>query len=264
MQIVRRWRAIGAVSAGLLLLAGCDYGDTRGADRVGDTTARLEGYVHTDSAETVTWWFEYGPTPGLGSTTPERSFTTTQAEGGGGSVYATVTGLAEGTTHHYRHCVRNGNGAVVCGAPKTVTTTAGRDSVVGLGIASEIPELGYHLGASVDASSAPDGSSPEGQASRSPGTHFFRIPDSGEVTCLRVEGNRAAVGFVADWTMYDPSLPLVPLVLHIEDNGTAGDRFAVAAVVDPPTTCPDPDVLLDASPGNTVLIGDGFVVHDHP
>ena len=46
-----------------------------------------------------------------------------------------------------------------------------------------------------------------------------------------LDRDEAHGGAVADWTMYDPSLPLVPLVLHIEDNGTTGDRFAVAAVI---------------------------------
>lgn len=257
-----RARRLGAVAAGVALLAACDHGDTRSADHVGDTTARLSGYVHTDDAETVTWWFEYGPTWDLGSSTPEHAFTTVGTQRGGG-VDATLTGLDEGTTYYYRHCVRGSGEGVVCGSRQAFTTTSGRDSVQGIGVSAEIPELGYYVGAILDASSEPDGSLPEGHASRSPGVHYFRIPDEGDVTCLRVEGDRAAVGFVADYTDYDPGLPLVPVVVYVEDNGSIGDRFSVELPAEPPSTCPDPDTVLDAVAGNVLIRGD-FVVHDHP
>jgi hypothetical protein len=257
-------RRLGAVAVLALLLAACDYGTTAPPTHVADTSAVLEGTLHTDDAgSTVTWWFEYGPTTALGTTTPERSGTFYPG-GTNLPVQATVTGLDEGTTLHYRSCVRNAAGGGICGAIQSFTTTTGRDSVQGLGITEQIPMLGYALGAYADASAEADGSSPEGIASRSPGTYYFRIADEGPVVCLRVEGNRAAVGYLADWTIIDPTLPLVPIVLHIEDNGPTGDRYAVDVVDESPTTCPDPDDLLDAVAGNPVLIGDGFVVHDHP
>lgn len=261
MHVPRSWVRLGAVTVGVLVLAACDFGETRDATYVGDTSARLEGYVHTEEGDTVRSWFEYGPTWDLGSSTPERWYTP-PGTALGGPVEVVVTGLDEGTTYYYRHCVR-GADAAICGTRLSFTTTAGRDSVLGLGISQEIPALGYHVGANLDVSSAPDGSNAEGYASRSPGAIYFRVPDQGEVTCLRVDGNRAAVGFLADYTDYDPGLPLVPVVVYVEDNGASGDRFTVDLPAEAPTTCPDPDATLDSVAGETVIRG-GFVVHDHP
>ena len=257
------FRRIIGVAGLVALVAACDVGVTHPSIYVDDTSALLQGSLTTeDAGSTVTWWFEYGTTLAFGSTTPEQSLTfrpgATSAQ-----VAAVVTGLDEGTTYFHRTCVRNERGGGVCGAPQSFTTTSGRDSVQGTGIAGAIPELGYYLGVDVDASSAADGSDLEGTASRSPGVHYFRLPDEGVVTCLRVDGNRASVGFLADYTMYDPSLPLVPVVLYVEDNGATGDRFSSALPAAPQTTCPDPDPVLDGTAGNTVVLGD-LVVHDHP
>ena len=65
-----------------------------------------------------------------------------------------------------------------------------------------------------------------GDASASPGSDYFKIPDGGAVTCLRVKGNRAAVGFVAkpqDLGQAPPPGPVQRLIL-IEDNRPTGDR----------------------------------------
>jgi hypothetical protein len=254
-------RRLGAVAVLAVLLAACDVGQAHEASQVDDTSATLEAYIHSDAEgagnETLTWWFEYGSTPAFGSTTPE--VTSDVPNGQARLVASTVTGLDEGTTYHFRACVRGG----LCGRVLTFTTTSERDSVHGLGVSTEIPELGYHVGASVDVSASPDGSDPVGRASRSPGVHYFRLPDEGVVTCLRVEGDRASIGFLADYTMFDPSLPLVPVVIYVEDVGTAGDRFTTELPAEVPTSCPDPDVALDSPGVQTVTRGD-FVVHDHP
>jgi hypothetical protein len=254
-------RRLGAVAVMVGLLAACDVGQAHEASQVSDTSATLEAYIHSDAEgagnEALTWWFEYGSTPAFGSTTPE--VTSDVPNGQARLVAATVTGLDEGTTYHFRACVRGG----LCGKVLTFTTTSERDSVHGLGVSYEVPQLGYHVGASVDVSAAPDGSDPEGRASRSPGVHYFRVPDEGVVTCLRVDGNRASIGFLADYTMYDPSLPLFPVVIYIEDVGATGDRFATELPAEVPTSCPDPDEVLDSTPGQVLIRGD-FVVHDHP
>jgi hypothetical protein len=256
-----RFRSLGAVAVAAALLAACDFGDTRDAVFVGDTSARLEGLVHTDSAEDVLWWFEYGPTAELGEATPQRGHTSSQA--GAVEVAAVVTGLDEATTYHYRLCVLNEQSGGVCGAQRQFTTTAGTDSVLGIGVTDSIPELGFFVGAVVEATSEPDGTSPAGHASRSPGEHHFRVPDEGPVTCLRVQGNRATVGFTADYSEYDPTLPPVHVVLHIEDNGAIDDRFESVVVAAPTTTCPLPDATLIDEANRVVSDGDAWVVHDH-
>ena len=87
------------------------------------------------------------------------------------------------------------------------------------------------------------------------------------MTCLRVEGNRAAVGFLTDgdWgTKY-------PLMVFIEDNGATGDRWSMLRLDAVASTCPVPTAANLTSPpypGSppgfppTIYIG-GFAVHDH-
>ena len=88
-------------------------------------------------------------------------------------------------------------------------------------------------GASVFATSKPGGRAPvTGDASVSPGSYYFKIPDGGAVTCLRVKGNRAAVGFVAeplDLGQDPPPVP-VPRLILIEDNGPTGDRLQLSSL----------------------------------
>jgi hypothetical protein len=261
MQVEHPFRRVVALAACGLLLVACDRGVTNAAARVTDVSAELHGTVHTDDPGiTLTWWFEYGTTTELGSTTPERTTTFPAGSTTPRSVTETVTGLAHATTYHYRLCVRNAAGGGLCGATKTLTTTNNRDAVHGLGISYQDLETGLTIGVEVDATSNRNGTSPQGQASRSPGVYYTNVWDAGSVTCLRGEGNQATVGFVADYSMY--GLPPVNVVLFVEDNGATGDRFAVDLVDSAPTSCPDPDDLQDA-PWQDVIRGD-LVVHDHP
>lgn len=256
-----RFMRAAAAAAGVLLLAACDVGVTDPPTHVADTSAVLEGTLQTDDAgTTLTWWFEYGPTTSYGSTTAERTATFLPGRTTPIAVEATVTGLAHGTTYHYRTCVRNARGGGLCGAARTFTTTSGRDSVHGLGVSFEIIDQGFTIGVDIDASSAPNGSSATGQAARSPGLYYERIWDAGPVTCLRAEDDMATVGFVGDYSVN--GLPPVNLVVYVDDNGSSGDRFAVDIVASTPTSCPDPDDLTEAS-WQTLIRGD-LVVHDHP
>jgi hypothetical protein len=259
-------RRLGTVAvAAAVLVAGCDYGATTSATHVADTSAQFEGLLHNDSSGSLTYWFEYGLTPEMGSRTPNRSMSF--ASPGARPVSGMVLGLDEGTTYHYRLCARNPDGGGLCGAPVSFTTTAGRDSVQGLGISVEMPEIGYHVGTLIDASSLPDGTDVQGHASTSPGSAYFRIPDEGPVTCLRVDGNRASIGFLADMSEWDPTLPPLNVIVHVQDGGPMNDLFIVSQVDVEPTTCPDPDIAFDAEPSlpnlpQPVTRGD-LVVHDH-
>jgi hypothetical protein len=257
----RRGILAGAVTAGAaLVLVACDVGVTGGVRLVTDVSATLEGRVRVTTAGPSEAWFEYGTTVSYGSRTPSQTVTTA-ADGQQAYVSAPVSGLAEATTYHYRACARDEQGVGVCGADATFSTSTGRDSATGLGIVYEIPELGYVDGANLDVRGDASGASPEGTVSVSPGSHYFRIPDAGPITCFRVEGNRGVVGFVADATEYDPNLPLIPLLVMLEDNGESGDRMRTEALEEPATTCPVPDA---AAPGWEALSRGGFTVHDHP
>lgn len=249
----------GTAAAALLLLAGCDVGKAQDATRVGDTSAELHADIISDDAGTLTWWFEYGPTTAMGASTPEETATFPSAGSPPQPVAATVTGLAEGTTYHYRACVRNDAGGGLCGRTRTVTTTEGRDSVHG-SVFYFYEEMRLLLGASADVSAEADGTGLVGTASVSPGSLRPYIADEGSATCLRVAGGRAVVGFEGDLSAYGE--PPSYWLLYIDDAPT-GDRYWAVLVDAEVTACPDPTVVPSGAfewpvPART------FVVHDHP
>ena len=119
----------------------------------------------------------------------------------------------------------------------------------------------------VNATSGPSGEDPKG--------HFYlefkeavspRLPFDfrGEVTCLRVDGNRAVVG--GRVTQSKGDLPGNPpegsgFLIRIVDNGEPGDADLVSGVRVPgggvPDVCPDQTTTNPTERGN-------FVVHDAP
>ena len=234
-------------------------------------SARLTGLVHNTITGPTQYWFEYGTTTSYESSTPHRSVNVTDAARSY-PVQETVLGLLEGTEYHSRLCARDANGHGVCGNDSTFTTTTGRDSVTGTGTVFAIPQIGYALGASLDVNSAADGSNATGGATNAPGSFYFKIPDSGPVTCLRVDGNRATIGFVAQppGIGEPPETQPIPKLVFVEDNGTTGDRYGSRSVNEPATTCPaavdadfHPFVVGDQSIPPIITSGD-FAVHDHP
>jgi hypothetical protein len=132
---------------------------------------------------------------------------------------------------------------------------AAQDSVIGSGVFVEDPcsskfSCGWGIG--IDARSGPSGENPTGSfglvviTSEGPGPSF-----TGRVTCLSVEGNRATVGV----EIFGGSPG--PYLIHVEDNGGAGeDRYRPELVPTVPAQCPPP---LPA--GSAIYPGD-FVVHD--
>jgi hypothetical protein len=97
---------------------------------------------------------------------------------------------------------------------------------------------------------------------------YFRVADVGTVTGLRVEGNRAAVGFV-HYQELDLASGSIPRTIFIEDNGPSGDRIQFGSLASPYTTCPDPttatfpDFFVGGFPVPPVLTSGNFVVQDH-
>lgn len=93
----------------------CASGATGPASDLTTTGATLNGLVDSVNVET-TYSFEYGPTIAYGETTPERTLTSPVAE----LVSEPLTGLAPGTTYHYR-LATDGDVATV-GEDRTFTT----------------------------------------------------------------------------------------------------------------------------------------------
>jgi Ca2+-binding RTX toxin-like protein len=105
------------------LVATSDAGTTSGADRafatssratvvtgaassVTATSAAVVGTVNPNGRAT-TWWFEYGTSTRYGTRTSEQSAGSGTADVGAS---ATLTGLAPGTTYHYRLVARSSAG----------------------------------------------------------------------------------------------------------------------------------------------------------
>jgi len=93
---------------------------TGGASGVGQTAATVGGSVNPNG-DTATCHFDYGTSTSYGSTAPCAS-----APGSGSgavSVSASLSGLAAGTTYHYRLVATNGGGTTA-GADATLTTSS--------------------------------------------------------------------------------------------------------------------------------------------
>ncbi len=240
-----RRAVVAVVAVGLVVasLAGCEYGEASGVSNVTDISATLHGTVHSDDP-LPRFWFEYDDAPvvveGVGltfdSSTPVDQWACC---GPMETASRTITGLTPSTTYQYRFCIRTEDDGGLCGAPSSFTTKPDdRDVVSGSVSVPIVPELGSYVGVSASVRAEPDGSDPVGPVSRVPGTHYFRYPDSGDATCLRIVGDRAAIGFVADYQGF--GAPDVPQVVFVEDNGTSGDRFGHQIVDAAPLDCPDP------------------------
>jgi hypothetical protein len=266
---VARWgKAISTIAVGALLVSACGFGVTGSNDELTDVSARLSGLVGNTKADTTQWWFQYGPTTAYGKTTPRGSVTVTDPSSQY-PVHQVVGGLVGATTYHYRLCTTGSDGAGVCGHDATFTTTHGHDSVTGSGVVADLG-FGAVWGASVYALGDDDQAGPAtGHAVISPGSVYFKIADSGPVTCLRIIGDRAAIGFIADPVdLGQPDPTPIPRVLYVEDNGPTGDRIGFSSLSPPYSECPAPN---DASFPNfaiggvsapPVLVSGDFTMHD--
>jgi hypothetical protein len=92
---------------------------TAPATSVGAAAAELNGAVDPNQ-EPTTYFFEYGTTTAYGARTPDAGPLNGNAAK---SVSATVTGLAAGTTYHFRLVARNASGTAT-GSDLTFTTPA--------------------------------------------------------------------------------------------------------------------------------------------
>jgi hypothetical protein len=266
---LRSLKVIATLGCASALLSACGFGVTGEASDVTDVGAKLFGSVHNTSAERTDYWFEYGTSTTYGSSTP-RGSVNVGTPSSAYTVASPVSGLAEAMPYHYRLCAAGTDGVGHCGDDRTFMTTTGRDSVSGSGTVFSIPELGFAIAASVYATSGPDGADPvAGAAATSPGRVYFRVADSGPVSCLRVDGNRAAIGFVATTDIGQPDPQPIPIMLFVEDNGPSGDRIGDVGLAEPAPTCPlptDADFVpfsVGDSQIDPVVTSGDFTVHDH-
>jgi hypothetical protein len=136
-------------------------------------------------------------------------------------------------------------------APTAIAQVPAQDSVTGsFTTGNERSEFVFTF----DVRSGPSGENPTGTVR----VYSIGAGDLGAfaVSCLGVSGNRATV--VAPL----PAPPPAPaaIVIHVEDNGSSGDRVAWSFVSPLPTMCPPPATV----PENEEPSGDVTVVDAQP
>ena len=174
-----RLRGLQALTAILLCsLAGCSVGFRAAPSGITTHGAVLNGGVATTSPGPVTYTFELGPAGG--ALQPRTSRFLTFDEPGTAPVSENVEGLEPGRTYRYRIC------ADYCSPTREFTTgePLGKDYAIG-------SFFGVGVQFIIEATSDPGGANPEGDIVADQG----RLGQlRGEVTCLKVSGNRATIG----------------------------------------------------------------------
>jgi hypothetical protein len=225
-----------AIIGTTLILGGC-YGSTEPAVNVGVDRATLtaDGTANAGDAHV---YFEYWPTA-----QPASVFATIGKDvpGGSSGKYSEPTansfrGLAPGTEYSYRVCAKDQgvpNGA--CAQTRTFTTVLPAGDLVRGDYMTVLGGIDHS--ASVDAHSDASGANAggtmtlPGDKKPSPSGTF-----SGNVTCLRVQGNRATVGAVGS----DNGQPTTAL-FEVVDNDALwiGGADQVDWTETPGSTAPD-------------------------
>jgi hypothetical protein len=199
-------------------VSGC-YGSTEPAGNISRTAATLRGFGTANNGP-VTVRFEYWQT----AHPSDRQLTEPKHIPGGarGPVSAEVTGLEPETSYSFRMCGSDdADGKVVCAQTRSFVTIPPEDSVVG-----EFLVTGLAQG-TIDAHSGPNGENPHGHVHFEGDYDLWQTFD-GEVSCLLVRGNKAAIGVVGEGTRNDGgSNPRSgTLLLAVTDGGT-GDQDSI-------------------------------------
>jgi hypothetical protein len=246
---------IGVAAVGLAALPGC-YGSTEPATNVGPETATLNarGTANNGPATTTfSYWLTGSNLPNF--TTPPRSW----PAGASGPFTEKVSGLAAGSSYSFQVCGRDDNGgSTACAQTRTFTT---QPPVEDGAIGGFVSGCCYRF--SLDAHSSATGANPRGtvHTRNSSGTEiaFF----DATVTCLVVNGNRAAIGSVGKLTTQPPSTPRDETSLvTIVDNRLERDTFN--EVVTNGTTPPNCANASFANQNQLNIPADDFVVNDAP
>jgi hypothetical protein len=207
------WLPLSLVAA--LALAGC-YASTEPATDVGRDTATLHARGTANNGA-ATSWFQYWET---GSSQKAETEFRHWPAGASGPFSAKVTGLAANRAYSFRVCGFDDNNlSVVCGQTRAFKTTAAtEDSVTGSW------DVSPHLNGTVDAHSGPAGQSPHGSVSDVYAPITYNA-FQGFVTCLAVDGNKAAVGAVGQATGEDGQTKQPATLLLTIVDSPAGDTL---------------------------------------
>ncbi len=217
---------------------------TQAASEVTASSAVVEGTISDPSDESVTYWFEYGPTADYGAETDHRPVG--EGEDDERPVSAELVELGSEVTFHYRACAEDGS--TICGEDATFTTAAAA------GITAEPvlvpafdPIVTDYVTRCADAPVAVSVTAPEGTevavGDEPPGTGTFRqevgltagegfafaTTTSGTTTTYHV---RCLPDDFPDWTYDRPGEPSADLYLTTPANvATAGGVAAEPYIV---------------------------------
>jgi hypothetical protein len=218
---------------------GC-YASTEPATDVGQSSATLHAHGTANNGEAQSA-FELWPT---GS--PSRPVSTGQGfrwpAGASGPFSAKVEGLYPNTNYSFRICGRDlGGGPYVCAQTRTFTTKAATQDELWGGFFGSPSFNGY-----ARAKSDPNGENASG--------HLFASDFNGFVTCLHVDGNRAAVGGVGSNSA---------MIMTVVDNGPTGTDTVQRAVA-PAAVRPNCAAASFANQVPVATDSEGFIVIDAP
>jgi hypothetical protein len=203
-------------------LAGC-YGSTEPATDVGPESATLRGHGTANDGPAVSW-FEYSLTGS--ERDPLKVGTQRWPAGASGPISAKATHLTAGRSHSFRLCGYDDKPEgihTICAQTRTFTTQpAAEDSLWGgffAGCCSRID---------VDARSGPNGANSRGSVRWYASSSSSPDPPrtfNGFVTCLAVDGSRAAVGAVGKWTQQGSPDANATLLITVVDGRTEEDTY---------------------------------------
>jgi hypothetical protein len=186
------------------LLTGC-YASTEPASNVGTDSATLNARGTANKGDAQSW-FEYEISGRVGD--PQHTTTRFWPAGASAPFNERVSGLAANTEYSFRVCGQDSSTPRVCAQTRTFTTKPPvMDEVRGSFFGGCCNSFG------VPATSGPSGENPQGTLSWTSGSSFDPVSRgfTGRVTCLQVDGSRAAV--VAVGTMRtDPGGEETPMV----------------------------------------------------
>jgi hypothetical protein len=218
---------VSAWSAGVLvavLVAGC-YGSTEPATDVGIDSATLNGQGTANNGRAHAY-FQYWLT---GSERDHLGAGGIDAPAGAhGPISAKAANLAAGSSYSFKICgwdvgSDGSGGPEACAQTRTFTTKPPvEDALRGGSWAGCCSRL------DIDAKSAPNGTNPRGSVRWF--RHSSSSPDPGRlfngiVTCLAIDGSRAAVGAVGKWTQPGTPDANATFLITIVDGRTQEDTY---------------------------------------
>jgi hypothetical protein len=241
---------VGLVAA--LGLTGC-YGSTEPATDVGPESATLRAHGTANNgpaSSSFSYWLTNADRIRHG--TPVRSW----PAGASGPITERVSGLAAGSSYSFKVCGRDEGGEDVCAQTRTFTTKPPvEDALMGyawVGCCSRF---------TIDAHSGPDGENPRGQVIQT-GSGPTPTSFTGSISCLAVDGNRAAAGAVGNWrTGSDPPRPGT-LLLTIEDRVAQTDT--AHTIFTDGSTPPNCAGASFANQGEFIIPDHEMIVNDAP